>query len=238
MKIPAEDILVMDGIGKAFGGAEVLKGACFRAKAGAITAVVGRNGIGKTTLFRIVAGRVKADFGHVHFMGERIPRPKLHQLARKGLMYSAQESALTPLFNVEQHLRAFTLRFGTAARTDEVIETLGMSELRSRITPTLSGGERQRLSLALALIRQPTCLLADEPFAGVSPKERVHVARALTLLRESGCAVVISGHDVEDIFGVADQVYWMTSGLMYPLGAPAEARKDFHFRQGYLGPGR
>ncbi len=88
------------------------------------------------------------------------------------------------------------------------------------------------------MIRQPTCLLSDEPFSGVSPKERTHVARALTDLRDSGCAVVISGHDVEDIFAVSDQIYWMTAGLMYPLGRPQEAREHFQFRREYLGPFR
>ena len=232
------DVLVLNGIRKAFGASDVLKGACFRAPAGTITAIIGRNGAGKTTLFRIVAGRVRPESGHVDFGGERILRPRLSQLSRSGLMYSAQESALTPLFSVDQHLAAFTRRYGDAERTDRIVQSMGLAEMRSRATPTLSGGERQRLSLALAMIRQPTCLLSDEPFAGVSPKERIHVAQALTSLRDSGCAVVISGHDVEDIFAVADQIYWMTAGLMYPLGTPAEAREHFQFRREYLGPFR
>ncbi len=128
------DVLVLNGIRKAFGNTDVLKGACFRAPAGTITAIIGRNGAGKTTLFRIVAGRVRAESGHIDFHGERVPRPRLNQLSRKGLMYSAQESALTPLFSVEQHLTAFTRRFGTPERTDQIVQSMGLAEMRSRAT--------------------------------------------------------------------------------------------------------
>lgn len=78
----------------------------------------------------------------------------------------------------------------------------------------------------------------DEPFAGVEPMDRPLVARGLARLREAGTAIVISGHDVEDIFGLSDRILWVTAGTTHWLGTPAEAARHEQFRREYLGPGR
>lgn len=234
-----EFVLVADGIGKSFGGTAVLTAASLRVRPGLVTAVVGRNGVGKTTLFRIVAGTLRAEYGRVLFRGRHHPRPRLHALARRGLMYSSQASALTGLFRVRDHLSAFARLHGRSeADVAAVVEETRLAEFLDRRPARLSGGEKQRTSLALALLRSPACLLADEPFAGVAPADRPIVAAALRELAKGGCGVVVSGHDVEDLFAVSDRVVWMTAGTTHELGDPASAREHFQFRREYLGPGR
>lgn len=231
-------ILEADGIGRSFGGRTVLRSAGLRVRPGRITVLLGRNGVGKTTLFRIVIGRVRAEYGRVLFDGRFRPRPTLSRLSREGLMYSAQESALTAHFTIRRHLEAFTTRYGGEDRVDGVVADLALGEFLDRGPRGLSGGERQRASLALARLRRPTCLITDEPFAGVAPKDRGPVADALRQLAADGAGVVASGHDVDDLLALADDVVWMTAGTTHDLGPPAEAVKHHLFRREYLGPGR
>jgi ABC-type multidrug transport system ATPase subunit len=229
-------ILEADGIGRSFRGRTVLSSAGLRVRPGCVTALLGRNGVGKTTLFRIVIGRVRAEYGRVMFAGEYRPRPSLARLSREGLMYSAQDSALTPHFTVRQHLEAFVRRYGGGERIDALVEESALGDLLDRGPRSLSGGERQRTSIALARLRAPSCLIADEPFAGVAPKDRPLISTALRSLASQGCGIAVSGHDVEDLLALSDEVVWMVAGTTHDLGTPEAAAQHHQFRRDYLGP--
>jgi ABC-type multidrug transport system ATPase subunit len=99
----------------------------------------------------------------------------------------------------------------------------------------LSVGEQRRAELALAMIAAPRCLLADEPFAAIDPSDREVVAAALRDLALSGCAIIISGHEVAQVMRVADDVVWMVAGTTTWLGAPDAAAKNEQFQREYLG---
>lgn len=118
------------------------------------------------------------------------------------------------------------------------VERLRLGHLVSRRPSSLSGGEQQRTALAMALIRDPSCLLMDEPFTRMAPRDRRLVREGLNALRDRGCAIVISGHDVEDLFEVADRVVWVVAGTSHVLGPPERAANHHQFRREYLGPGR
>lgn len=231
-------MLEVDGAGKRFGSLVVLKSASFAAPAGRITALMGRNGSGKSTLMRIAVGRVRPDWGRVVYRGRYLRRPSLSALAREGLMYSTQSSALTRHFTLHEHLEAMVDRFGGRERLPRVVDAMGLAHLLAHRPDEMSGGERQRASVALAMIRAPACLLMDEPFSGVQPKDRPLVAEGLRALAGAGAAVVISGHEVEDLFQVSHQVIWVTAGTSHWIGSPAEAGRHDQFRREYLGPGR
>lgn len=235
---PHRPILEAHGLGKTFGRKNVLKAASFSAHTRRITALMGGNGMGKTTIFRIAVGRVRADHGSVLYQGRFLPRPSLARLARAGLMYSSQSSALTPVLSIRDHFQAFIDVFGEEGRFSDVIDELELKPFLDRRPIQISGGERQRASLGLAMMRSPACLLMDEPFAGVAPLDRHLVSRGLRSLKGRGTAVVISGHDVEDIFEVSDEIIWVTAGTTHWLGTPEEALGHDQFRREYLGPRR
>ncbi len=236
-------VLRVDSVGKSFGHRRVLASAYFQARAGAVTALVGRNGAGKSTLLKIAAGWLRPDHGLVEFRGRRYPAPRPARLARDGLfVLPVDVSVLSPAFTLAQHLDALEARFGAGDRA-AVLERLGVAHLAGVACRRLSGGERRLAELALAVLRRPVCLLADEPFRGIVPR---HAERVLATLREmarGGCAVVVTGHEMGWVLEAADEVTWVRDGSTEPLGTRDEAVAHWRFRREYLGergtnPGR
>jgi ABC-type multidrug transport system ATPase subunit len=228
-------LLDVDGLAKSFGSNQVLKACSFQGREGTVTALMGRNGAGKSTMLRIAVGRVRPDRGRVRFKGQLAKRPSLALLARRGLFYSPQDPALTALLSVGGHLESMAQVYAGAERLAGAVDQLGLQEFLERTPPTLSGGERKRASLAMAIVRAPSCLIMDEPFVGMAPKDRGFVFDAFRTLREQGCAIVISGHDVEDVFEVADEIVWVVAGTSQVIGSPEAARTHDRFRREYLG---
>ena len=228
-----------DSIGKRFRGRSVLSAASLRAPAGAVTFLVGRNGCGKTTLLRIATGYLPADSGFVRLEGRTFLRPRLPTLARLGLLYVPDRDLLTNAFAVGDQLAVMWRQFGRASSggtAAEVAERVELGALVDRRPSALSEGERRRAEMALALARNPRCLLADEPFRHLSPRDAAIVAGVLRTLADRGCAVVVTGHEVAFLFDVSDRVTWCTSGTTYDLGTSAEARAHRRFCLEYLGP--
>jgi ABC-type multidrug transport system ATPase subunit len=227
-------VLRADSIGKAFGGRSVLTAATLRAHAGEITFLVGRNGCGKSTLLNIATGALQADHGVVTFRDRAYLRPRWHNLARQGFYYLPDRDLLAPSRTVGEHLSAIRRQFGlgdveAAARICDVVPFLG------RRCGDLSTGERRRVEVATAIARRPDCLLADEPLRHIDPRDRTLIANALQYLSSLGCGVVVTGHDVEDLFDLADSITWCTDGTTYELGAPVAASTNWRFASTYLG---
>ena len=224
-----------DSISKAFGARTLLKAASIWAHEGRITALLGRNGCGKTTLLRIGAGLLPADQGAIHFAGRVYLRPRLPELARLGLFYLPDRNLRSRRLTLRQQIRAAEWHFG-AERASGIIERLELGPRLDRRSLQLSGGERRRAEIALAWVCAPQCLLADEPFVGIDPGDRELIAEVLRELTREGCALVISGHEVSRLLEIADDVVWMTAGTTHGLGSPEAAVRNDQFRREYLGP--
>ena len=192
-----ERIFAADSIRKEFGRRVVLKAASVWATPGAVTVVFGRNGCGKSTLLKVGAGLIGADQGVVLFRGKAYLRPRLHQLAAAGLFYLPDAGLLSPGLSLAEHLRAIGRRFGQVLSASDA-EELAVAPMLDGPVRKLSGGEMRRAEVAAAVARNPVCLLADEPFAGLSPVDQARIARVLRRLAERGCALVVTGHDVPD----------------------------------------
>jgi len=229
-------VLAAESLGKSYGHTQVLKAASFNAHAGRITAVMGRNGSGKSTMLDLAAGWRPPDFGAVHFAGQVWQRPRLHEMAELGLFYLPQQVPMSSSFRVQVFLDALARRFGDQ-EIAHAIDVMRLGDLLHEYPPTLSGGEKARVAVAMAMIRMPTCLLADEPFARVAPLDQELMANALREMADRGVAIAVTGHDVPVLFHAADEVIWVVAGTTRHLGTPAEAVQDHHFRRGYLGPG-
>ncbi len=195
----------------------------------------GRNGCGKSTLLKIGAGQLQPDHGAVHFAGITYLRPALSELASRGLFYLPDRDLLSSRLTVREQIRAVEWRFGDS-RTAEVVECLGITDVLSRRPSELSGGERRRAEMALAWIRAPRCLLADEPFAEIDPADVEVLAAAFRDMAHRGCAIVITGHEVTQLLDVADDIVWMTGGSTHGIGNAESARTHEQFRREYLGP--
>ena len=231
-------VLEVDNVGKRFGRRDVLHAASLRAAAGAVTFLVGRNGCGKTTLLRIATGFLPSDSGYVRFDGVLHPRPRLHRLARLGVLYLPDRDVLSNAFSVRAQIECIWRQMGRAdggMPWETVGEKVGLAALGGHRPSALSSGERRRAEMALALCRNPRCLLVDEPFRHLAPGDAAIVHRTLRALADRGCAVVVTGHEVASLFDVADQITWCTAGTTYALGAPAQARRHWQFCREYLG---
>lgn len=229
-------VLRAEGIGRSFGGEEVLKAASLWATPGRITTLMGRNGAGKTTLLRIAAGWLRPHYGVVHFAGRSWEHPRLWRLAREGLFFVPQEQLLTRDLTAGEHLRIVAARFG-AAHVEWAVESTRIRGLLEQPLWQLSGGERMRVSLALGMVRRPLCLIIDEPLARVAPMDKEVLSAALRALAGTGTAVVTSGHDARPLLALSDEILWTVAGTTHHLGSPAEAVRHPQFVREYLGPG-
>ncbi len=228
-------VLVADSVTKAFGDRRVLTAASLRAVPGQVRVIFGRNGAGKSTLIKIAAGWIQPDSGMVHMLGQPVLRANLGRMARAGVFYLPDHDLYSSSFTLRRQLGLFENAF----RRRPVEEAAGMAmveECLDRRPFKLSGGELRRAELAAVLVRQPLCLLADEPFRGIAPVDHEQVTRILRLLAADGCAVVVTGHEVPSLLEAADHVVWCTSGTTYELGAPSAARTHERFTMEYLGP--
>jgi len=230
-----QPLFAADSIGKSFGSRTILKAASVWARPGIITVLFGRNGCGKSTLLKIGAGQLRADHGVVQFDGRAYLRPRLHELASRGLFYLPDRDLLSRRLTVREQIRAVEWRFG-ASRTAATLERLDIGHLLDQTPVELSGGERRRAELAAAWIRAPRCLLADEPFAGIDPADAEVVAGAFREMARQGCALVITGHEVRQLLETADDVVWMAAGTTHGMGTPEKAVQHEQFRREYLGP--
>lgn len=234
MSLPGDVLFAAESIGVSFRGRAVLKAASMWARRGSITVLLGRNGSGKTTLIRAALGLGRRDFGFVRFAGRAWERPHLPLLARLGLFYLPDRGLLSWRRSVNWHLRALGQSL-TNPPDLSLAGTLDIESFGPRTARALSGGERRRVEVALALLRRPDCLIADEPLAELSPTDRRKVAAALRELADRGCAVIVTGHELEDLLDLGDVIVWMSAGTTHWLGTADDARSHSQFRVDYLG---
>jgi ABC-type multidrug transport system ATPase subunit len=227
--------LVADCVSKSFGGRRVLSSASLRAVSGEVRVLLGRSGEGKSTLLRIATGWLEPDSGVVQSEGEGFLRVRPAMLARRGVYYLPDAGSLSTALTLEAQFAMLAERFPGGESASAALERLGVERFAGSRPYLLSGGEQRRAELAAVFVRRPRVLLADEPLRGIAPIDQERILTAFRALAAEGCAVVVTGHDVEALLDGADHVTWCTSGTTYELGAPAVARAHERFRREYLG---
>ncbi|MFC1576004.1 ATP-binding cassette domain-containing protein [Gemmatimonadota bacterium] len=228
-------LFLADSVGIAFGTTVVLKAGTAWAQPGRITVLLGRNGCGKSTLLRAALGLGPMDYGVVKFDGRIQSRPHLSVMAREGLYFLPDRGSMARGRTLRWHLKALHRQRGKVHGVGHA-EELGLGELLDQAPFEMSGGEERKAELALALSVEPRCLLADEPLYGISPMDQDTVASGIRRMAENGCAVLVTGHEVDPLLAMADQVIWMAAGTTHGLGTPQQAREHFQFGREYLGP--
>jgi ABC-type branched-subunit amino acid transport system ATPase component len=224
-------VLEVSGLSSGYASSQVVNGVDLRVGDGEIVAVIGRNGMGKTTLLKAVLGLLPRWSGSVTWAGTDVTRKTTHRLIRAGIAYAPQEEAIFGGFTVEENLRAGSLT-GAAPREawDEVLEHFPLlgQRLKQR-AGTLSGGEQRMLLMARALLARPRLLLIDEICDGLHPPV---VARVVEILRDyrerHGMAVLIVEPNLLAVLDVADRVLVMKAGAFVLERSPSAkgARAD------------
>ncbi len=244
-----EPLLELKQVSVAFGALRAVDGVTISVRAGERRAIIGPNGAGKTTLFNAIAGEVRASGGTVCFGGRDITRLRTHRRAALGIGRTFQITTLFGGLPVEENLR-LALRgqssrkfsmFGSGASdageteaVDRALESCGLTARRGTLIRTLSYGEQRQLELALALVGRPKMLLLDEPAAGLSPAERVHMAEVIRGLSRD-LTVVLIEHDMDLALGLADSVTCLHNGQVLVEGAPDAMRANESVQEIYLG---
>jgi iron(III) transport system ATP-binding protein len=216
--------LQVEGVRTFYGAQEILHGIDLAVPKGAILALLGRSGCGKTTLLRLIAGFDPASSGRITLAGVVLERPGLHVPAeRRHIGYVPQEGTLFPHLNV-----AGNIGFGLSAaeiregRVEEAMRLTGLGGLGRRMPHQISGGQQQRTALARALAPRPELILLDEPFNALDMALRRSVcADVVALLRSQSATAILVTHDPQEAFESADLIAVMRAGNIAQIADPA-----------------
>jgi neutral amino acid transport system ATP-binding protein len=249
-------ILEVEGVVKRFGGIHAVDGASFEVKEGSITALIGPNGAGQTTLFYVITGFQRGDSGVVSFRRKPILGRPPHAIARLGMVRTFQiTKALARMPVIDnmmlaapdqpgERLRNVVLRprlvrareREVRERAMDLLKVFDLDRLASEYAGTLSGGQRKLLELARALMTSPQLLLLDEPMAGINPVLAARLLDHMKRLRgELGVTFLFIEHDMEVVMSHSDRVVVMAEGRVIAEGAPEEVRRDQDVIDAYLG---
>lgn len=216
--------VVVDQLVVRYGDLEAVRGLSFRAEAGQVTAVLGPNGAGKTSTIEVLEGyRVPAS-GTVSVLGLDPKRDHADLVRRMGVMLQA--GGVYPTMRASEAVALFCAYHDHVRRPDELLQLVGLTDRASSSWKQLSGGEQQRLSLALALAGNPSIAFLDEPTAGVDVAGRQLVRSIVRSLAASGCAVLLTTHELDEAERLADQVIIIDHGALVASGSPDALRRS------------
>lgn len=218
-----------------YGDSYILQGVSLELQPGQVVALLGRNGVGKSTLARSIMGLTPARSGRILFREQDITRMAAHRIARLGLGYVPQGRQVFRSLNIKEHLQV-TARGEGPWTTDRILDLF--PNLRSRIknlAGKLSGGEQQMLAAGRALIGNPALLLMDEPTEGLAPMMVRELGKTIASLKEAGTSILLIEQQLAFALRYADVVFIMSKGRIVHRCTPAELTADPETKARYLG---
>jgi lipopolysaccharide export system ATP-binding protein len=239
--IKSANLLQTIDLVKRYGNRTVVDRVSYAVRRGEIVGLLGRNGAGKTTSFRITIGMITPNAGEVHFNGDDLTSLPMYKRAQRGIGYLSQEPSVFQRLTVRQNLMAILeamrlRRRERRARADGLMEQFGLTHLAHQRARDLSGGERRRLEIARALVTEPQLILLDEPFSGVDPIAVEGLQKEIIRLRaEHGIAILLTDHNVRETLSVTDRSYIIHEGQVIGEGTPRDLINDPKVRRIYLG---
>ena len=225
---------------KSYKGRKVVDDISLRIAQGEVVGLLGPNGAGKTTTFYIIVGLTSPDSGQVLLDGADISTMPMYLRARNGISYLPQEPSIFRKLTVEENILAVLETLPLTAhqrreRLEELIEQLGLQQVRRNHGYLLSGGERRRVEIARSLVISPSFILLDEPFSGIDPLTVLDIQAIILRLKEAGIGVLVTDHNVRETMQVTDRAYIINNGLIFRSGTPEELGNDAEVRRIYLG---
>jgi branched-chain amino acid transport system ATP-binding protein len=229
-------MLSIQGLNTHYGASHILQGVDLELPKGRIAAVLGRNGVGKTTTLKTIMGLVAPSGGSVTLDGTPITGWPPHRVARTGVSYVPEGRQIFPDMTVVENIRVAQRKPAKAWPLEKLLELFPSLHERQRNKGSqLSGGEQQMLAIARALASDPTVLLLDEPSQGLAPLVVRELARVVRLLRDTGVTILLIEQNMKLAEVVADELHIMVKGRMVYSADPQRFRaEEQQIRSRYL----
>jgi len=236
-------LLEVSHLRKSYSGRTVVDDVSFHVERAEVVGLLGRNGAGKTTSFRMTIGMIDPDPGansRVVFSGADVTRLPMFKRARAGMGYLSQEPSVFGRMTCEDNLLAILETVGLRradrkARAAALLEQFGLSHKAGHQARTCSGGERRKLEIARSLVTEPRLILLDEPFSGVDPIAVEDLQAEIRRLADRGIAFLITDHNVQQTLRVCDRACIIEAGRKLAEGSPKALINDEMVKRAYLG---
>jgi lipopolysaccharide export system ATP-binding protein len=225
---------------KSYKGRKVVDDISLSITQGEVVGLLGPNGAGKTTTFYIIVGLTPPDSGQVLLDGVDITNFPMYLRARNGISYLPQEPSIFRKLTVEENIMAVLETLSLTPhqrreRLEELVEDLGLQQVRRSEGYLLSGGERRRVEIARSLVISPSFILLDEPFSGIDPLTVQDIQKIIVRLKNDGIGILVTDHNVPYTLQVTDRAYIINNGKIFRAGSPAELGNDAEVKRVYLG---
>jgi len=232
-------LLQVEGLRAGYGETEVLRGIDFHVGSGEIVAVLGSNGVGKSTLNRTLSGIVRARAGAIRFDSANVVGEKPQGIVARGLIHVPEGRRIFPNMSVRDNLDLGSYRRAKphrAANRERVLTIFPrLRERQSQLAGTLSGGEQQMLAIGRGLMAEPKLIILDEPSLGLSPLLVEELFALIARIRADGVAVLVVEQNVVQSLDIADRAYILSEGTFVMSGAAATIAADPALKRAYLG---
>lgn len=244
-------MLKVENLTKHFGGVKAVNNCSFEIEKGKVTALIGPNGSGKTTVFNLISGIIKPDQGKIYFNEKDITNFPVDKISNFGISRMFQSSRLFKNLTVKENLflaidnedtKLWKNVFGVNKITEgkkekvsEILKEFSILEIENRTASELSFGQKRLVELARTILNPHKLLIFDEPVAGVNPKIRQDIINLLLKLKKSGVTILLIEHDMVFTLGLADDIIVLDSGKIIASGKPNEIRNNKLVLEAYLG---
>jgi len=236
----SEALLEVRGLVSGYGAVVAVHGVDLTIPAGAVTAVVGSNGAGKSTTLRAISGLLPARAGSIRFEGDDVTALPTDQRVDRGIVMVPEGRLIFPRMSVEENLRIGAFAPRGRSRRAETLATVyalfpRLEERRGQMGGTLSGGEQQMLALGRGLMARPKVLLLDEPTLGLAPMMAHQIFEAIDMLVAEGVTILLSEQNVGMSLEVSETAFVLENGLVALSGSGAELLDSDEIKRAYLG---
>jgi len=232
-------VFQVKGVSKSYAGRPILKNITMDLYPGECVGLLGPNGSGKSTLYSTIIGETFADAGKILINGKEIQNKPIHLRAKAGIGYLSQQRSVFAISVYDNLLGICQLCIkGTSNQikmTEQLLDEFNLQHLRDIHASNLSGGEVRRLMLARLLINKPSIVLLDEPMAALDPIVVQDIQKYILKLQNFGCAILITDHQVNNLFDIVDRAYVLGEQSIIAQGTPSEILKSSKAIELYFG---